>query len=71
MIGETADRPFDRLAAVRHSNQIELAFAMVKALQKWLESSGLLAIAAGVLGAILLISTLLVFGGYLIVRALS
>jgi hypothetical protein len=44
---------------------------MVKALRRWLVSSGLLAIAAGVLGAILLISMVLVVGGYLIVRALS
>jgi hypothetical protein len=44
---------------------------MVKALQRWLESSGLFAIAAGVLGAMLLISMVLVFGGYLIVLALS
>jgi hypothetical protein len=44
---------------------------MVKALRRWLESSGLFAIAAGVLGAILLISIFLVCGGYLIVRALS
>jgi hypothetical protein len=44
---------------------------MVKALRRWLESSGLFAIAAGVLGGILLISIFLVFGGYLLVRALS
>jgi hypothetical protein len=44
---------------------------MVKAFRRWLESSGLFAIAAGVLGAILLISIFLVCGGYLIVRALS
>jgi hypothetical protein len=44
---------------------------MLKALRRWLESSGLFTIAAGVLGAILLISIILVFGGYLIVRALS
>jgi hypothetical protein len=44
---------------------------MVKALRRWLESSGLVAIAAGVLGGILLISMVLVFGGYLIVLALS
>jgi hypothetical protein len=44
---------------------------MVKALRRWLESSGLFAIAAGVLGGILLISIILVVGGYLIVRALS
>jgi len=42
-----------------------------KALRRWLESSGLLAIAAGVAGAILLISIILVVGCYLIVRALS
>jgi hypothetical protein len=44
---------------------------VVKALQRWLEANGLFAIAAGVLGVILLISILLVFGGYLVVRALS
>jgi hypothetical protein len=44
---------------------------MVKALRRWLESSGLFVIAAGVLGAMLLISIVLVFGGYLVVRALS
>ncbi|WP_327569300.1 hypothetical protein [Bradyrhizobium sp.] len=44
---------------------------MVKALRRWLESNGLFAIAVGVLGTILLISMLLVSGGYLIVRALS
>jgi tetrahydromethanopterin S-methyltransferase subunit F len=44
---------------------------MVKALRRWLEASGLFGIAAGVLGAILLISIVLVVGGYLIVRALS
>jgi hypothetical protein len=44
---------------------------MIKALRRWLEASGLFAIAAGVLGAMLLISIVLVFGGYLIVRALS
>ena len=44
---------------------------MVKALRRWLESNGLFAIAVGVLGALLMISILLVFGGYLIVRALS
>jgi hypothetical protein len=71
MIGETADQPFDRLIAVRRSNQVELATAMVKALQRWLEANGLFAIAAGVLGTILMISILLVLGGYLIVRALS
>ena len=44
---------------------------MVKALRRWLEANGLFAIAAGVVGAVLLISIILVFGGYLIFRALS
>jgi hypothetical protein len=44
---------------------------MVKALRRWLEANGLPAIAAGVLGTVLMISVLLVLGGYLIVRALS
>ncbi|HXO68599.1 MAG TPA: hypothetical protein VN838_06520 [Bradyrhizobium sp.] len=44
---------------------------MIKAFRRWLEASGLFAIAAGVLGGILLISMVLVFGGYLIVLALS
>ena len=44
---------------------------MVKALERWLEANGLFAIAAGVLGTLLMISVLLVLGGYLIVRALS
>jgi hypothetical protein len=44
---------------------------MVRALRRWLEASGLLAIAVGVVGAMLLISMILVFGGYLIVLALS
>jgi hypothetical protein len=44
---------------------------MVKALRRWLEANGLLAIAIGVVGAMLFISMILVFGGYLIVLALS
>ena len=53
--------------------QIRLSWhpAMVKALRRWLEANGLPAIAAGVLGTVLMISLLLVCGGYLIVRALS
>ena len=41
---------------------------MVKALRRWLEANELLSIVAGVLGALVLLSMLLVFGGYLIVR---
>ncbi len=44
---------------------------MIKAFQRWLDASGLFAIATGILGGILLISIVLVFGGYLIVLALS
>ena len=40
---------------------------MVNALRNWLENHGLLAIIAGVLGVILLLSAVLVVGGYLIV----
>ena len=41
---------------------------MVKALRRWLEANELLSIVAGVLGALVLLSMLLVFGGYLIVK---
>jgi hypothetical protein len=40
---------------------------MVKALRNWLEAHQLLAITAGVLGAIVLLALILVVGGYLIV----
>jgi hypothetical protein len=40
---------------------------MVKALRQWLEAHELPAIIAGVLGVIVLLSVLLVVGGYLIV----
>jgi hypothetical protein len=39
---------------------------MVKALRRWLEANELLTIVIGVLGGLLLLSMLLVFGGYLI-----
>ena len=42
---------------------------MVKALRNWLETHELLAIIAGVLGAIVLLAVILVVGGYLIVTA--
>jgi hypothetical protein len=41
---------------------------MVKALRRWLEANELLSIVTGVLGALALLSMLLVFGGYLIVK---
>ena len=40
---------------------------MVKALRRWLEADELLAIVTGVVGALLMLSMLLVFGGYLFV----
>ena len=40
---------------------------MVKALRRWLEANELPAIIAGVLGAVILLSVLLVVGGYLMV----
>ena len=40
---------------------------MVKALRRWLEANELLAIITGVMGALIVLSLLLVLGGYLIV----
>ena len=40
---------------------------MVRALRRWLEANELLAIVTGVVGALLVLSLLLVLGGYLIV----
>lgn len=40
---------------------------MVKALQRWLEANELPAIVAAVIGALTVLSMLLVLGGYLIV----
>jgi len=40
---------------------------MVRALRRWLEANELPAIIAGVLAAIVLLSTLIVVGGYLLV----
>ena len=39
---------------------------MVKALQRWLQANQLFTIVAGVAGALVVLSMLLVFGGYLI-----
>ncbi|MFL6825989.1 MAG: hypothetical protein ACJ8E2_05950 [Bradyrhizobium sp.] len=41
---------------------------MVKALRRWLEANQLLSIVTGVLAVLVLLSMLLVFGGYLIVK---
>ncbi|HXN66046.1 MAG TPA: hypothetical protein VN926_00150 [Bradyrhizobium sp.] len=40
---------------------------MVRALRRWLEANQLLAIVTAVVGALVVLSMLLVFGGYLIV----
>ena len=40
---------------------------MVKALRRWLEANELFTIVAGVVGALVVLSMLLVLGGYLIV----
>jgi hypothetical protein len=40
---------------------------MVKALRRWLEANELLAIITGVAGGLIVLSLLLVLGGYLIV----
>jgi hypothetical protein len=40
---------------------------MVKALRRWLEANELLTIVAGVVGALVVLSVLLVMGGYLFV----
>jgi hypothetical protein len=39
---------------------------MVKALRRWLQANELVSIVTGVVGALLVLSLLLVFGGYLI-----
>lgn len=43
---------------------------MGKALQRWLESHGLLGISLGVLGTVTALSVILVFGGYLVATML-
>ena len=40
---------------------------MVRVLQRWLEGNELFAIVTGVVGVLVMLSMLLVFGGYLIV----
>jgi len=47
--------------------QIKIGLAMVKALRRWLEANELFAIVTGVVGALILLSMLLVLGGYLLV----
>jgi hypothetical protein len=51
--------------------KIEVGVPMERALRQWLESHGLLAIVAGVVGAILVLALLFVLGGFLIGFAAS
>jgi hypothetical protein len=67
MIGETPDRRFDSLIAARRSKQVEWQSAMVKALRRWLEANELFAIVSAVVGTLMVLSMLLVMGGYLFV----
>ena len=56
---------FDSLPAARGPNQDRVN--MVKALRRWLEANELLAIVTGVVGALAVLSMIIVLGGYLIV----
>jgi hypothetical protein len=64
---ETAYPPFDSLPAAQGPNQDQVRSAMVRALRRWLEANELLAIITGVVGVLVVLSLLLVLGGYLIV----
>jgi len=57
----------DSLPARCGVNQDQVSERMVRALRRWLESHELPAIIAGVLGVVILLSALLVVGGYLLV----
>jgi hypothetical protein len=60
------DRPlWNSLHAGCGANQDQVKAMMGRALQRWLDSHGLLAIAGAVLGIALLLSILMVGGGYL------
>jgi hypothetical protein len=62
---ETAYQAFHSLPAAQSPNQDRVT--MVKALRRWLETNQLPAIVAGVVGGLILLSMILVLGGYLIV----
>jgi hypothetical protein len=66
-LSETACPPFDSLPAGQCPNQDRVWLRMVRALRRWLEANELFAIVTGVTGGLLVLSMLLVFGGYLIV----
>jgi uncharacterized membrane protein YeaQ/YmgE (transglycosylase-associated protein family) len=64
---ETAGPPFDIVIPGIAAITIGLETAMVKALRRWLQANELFTIVTAVVGALLLLSLLMVFGGYLIV----
>jgi hypothetical protein len=64
---ETAYPPLDSLPAAQGPNQDQVRRAMVRALRRWLEANELFTIITGVVGALVVLSLLLVLGGYLIV----
>jgi hypothetical protein len=66
-IGETAYQLFDSVPAGQSPNQDQVGITMVKALRRWLEANELFAIVTGVVGALVVLAMLLVFGGYLFV----
>jgi hypothetical protein len=66
-IDETARPPFASLPAEQWTNQDRVTDTMVRALRRWLETHELLAIVTGVVGALALLSMILVLGGYLLV----
>jgi hypothetical protein len=57
---------FRRLIVCPQSGvQIKIGLSMVKTLRRWLEANELFAIVTGAVGALILLSMLLVLGGYL------
>ena len=63
------DRPlWNRLHAGCGANQDQVKAMMGRALQRWLDSHGLLAIAGAVLGIALALSVTMVVVGYLVAR---
>jgi hypothetical protein len=64
-MGGTAYPPFDSLPAAQGPDQDRAK--MVKALRRWLEANELLAIITGVVGTLIVLSLLMVLGGYMIV----
>jgi hypothetical protein len=65
--GETGRTVFNSLPAVRSANQDGAKVGLERSLRRWLDSHGLFAITATVLGIIIALALLLVVGGYLYV----